>query len=188
MNKNITFISGNNSKIKEFRNMLEPHVEMQVLDIDLPEIQSLDPKEVIEDKLNRVKQEVEWVFFVEDTCLVIDAYSNWLPGPLIKWFIKDREQWLQNIVDYTVMKNNLSATAITTIGLHINGKNHFFKWEIEWNISKEVKWSNSFGWDDIFIPAYWAKTFWEMNVEEKNNYSMRQIAANQMVKYILENK
>ena len=60
---------------------------MEQSDIDLTEIQSVDPKEIIEHKLNEAKKHMKGNLVVEDTSLYFEAL-NGLPGPLIKWFLK----------------------------------------------------------------------------------------------------
>jgi inosine/xanthosine triphosphate pyrophosphatase family protein len=78
------FITGNSNKFAEAK-MILPGLEQ--LDIDLPEIQSLDPKEIISYKLQEARNKIsDKKFIVEDTSLVFDAW-NGLPGPLIKRYL-----------------------------------------------------------------------------------------------------
>jgi len=186
MNKKITCITGNKNKFAEIKQMLWSDFDLDQVEIDLPEIQSLDSSEVIEAKLDEVKIQVEGIFFVEDTCLVVDAYGGWLPEPLIKWFIEDKKQWLDNIVEYAKFKNNYKAKAITTIGLLKDWEKYYFQWIIEWTITDEIKVNNDFCWDPIFIPNGSHKTFAEMELGEKSMYSMRQIAVNKMKNFLVK--
>ncbi|MBP9750126.1 MAG: hypothetical protein KBD21_05350 [Candidatus Pacebacteria bacterium] len=80
----ITFLTGNAGKFKEAQAILP---ELVQLDVDLSEIQSLHPREVIVAKLDEArKRGVAGAIVVEDTSLYIDALGG-LPGPLIKWFL-----------------------------------------------------------------------------------------------------
>ena len=82
MVKNLYFITSNDDKFREFKQLI-PYIER--LDIDLPEVQSLDPKVVIAEKLKVAQQKVsDGHFIVEDTSLYLNGL-NGFPGPLIKW-------------------------------------------------------------------------------------------------------
>ena len=48
--------------------------------------------------------------------------------------------------------------------------------EISGIIAPEAKGTTNFGWDIIFIPEGYQKTFAEMTFKEKNKISMRKIA------------
>src|SRR3989338_10111104 len=78
------FITGNKGKLTEVQSILG---NVEALDIDLPEIQSLDAHEIIKAKLEEAKKHQAGEFIVEDTSLYFEAL-NGLPGPLIKWFMK----------------------------------------------------------------------------------------------------
>lgn len=80
----IHFITGNQHKLAEVQAILPEVVQ---LDIDLPEIQSNDPQEIIEVKLIEALKHHNGPCIVEDTGLYLDA-MNGLPGPFIKFFIK----------------------------------------------------------------------------------------------------
>jgi len=79
------FITGNKNKFHEVQ-MVLPNI--QQLNIDLPEIQSLNSQEVLSEKLKIAHTlHLDKSFIVEDTSLVFDAW-NGLPGPLIKWYLE----------------------------------------------------------------------------------------------------
>src|SRR5438874_11099226 len=78
------FITGNANKFREIKTFIP---ETEQLNLDLDEIQSLDPQAVIEHKLNQAAAHHDGEFIVEDTSLTIDA-MNGLPGTMIKWFQK----------------------------------------------------------------------------------------------------
>ena len=81
----IYFVTGNKNKLKEVQ-MIMPEVES--LELDLPEIQELDHKKVVEYKLNEAKKYKPGLnLMVEDLSVEVDG-MNGLPGPLIKWFLK----------------------------------------------------------------------------------------------------
>ena len=48
--------------------------------------------------------------------------------------------------------------------------------KIRGKISLSIRGGNGFGWDVIFIPDHYEKTFAEMNFREKNAISHRRVA------------
>ena len=76
------FITGNKGKLAEVQSILG---NVEALDIDLPEIQSLDAQEIIKAKLEEAQKDQTGEFIVEDNSLYLEGL-NGLPGPLIKWF------------------------------------------------------------------------------------------------------
>lgn len=82
----IIFITGNPAKAKQLARHLEYPVEHKK--IDIPEIQSLDLKEIAEHKAQEAYKQIQVPVLVEDTSLVFHALGK-LPGPLIKWFLEE---------------------------------------------------------------------------------------------------
>src|SRR3990167_9629438 len=80
----IYLITGNKGKFAEVQSILG---DVEALDIDLPEIQSLDAHEIIKAKLKEAQKHQTGEFIVEDNSLYLEGL-NGLPGPLIKWFMK----------------------------------------------------------------------------------------------------
>ena len=78
------FVTGNKTKFEEVRAMVS---NVEQVDIDLPEIQEIDAREIIRFKLQEALKRAEGSFIVEDTSLYMDCL-NGLPGPLVKWFLK----------------------------------------------------------------------------------------------------
>jgi inosine/xanthosine triphosphate pyrophosphatase family protein len=81
---NILFITGNKHKLREAKEILGDSVEG--LKLDLLEIQSLDPKEIIEEKLREARKQIG----KHDAIIMVEDVSFWigdtgLPGPFIKF-------------------------------------------------------------------------------------------------------
>jgi inosine triphosphate pyrophosphatase len=178
----IYFITGNKNKFEEVKSIL-PDIEQ--IDIDLPEIQEIDPKEVIKAKLIEALNHKNSEFIVEDTSLYFDCL-NGLPGPLIKWFMKTLgNKGLFDLV--SKMSNTNKAKAKTIIGYAKNREEiYFFEGVIEGEIVFPAG-DTDFGWDPIFKPSGFNKTFAEMTVEEKNSISMRRDAVNKLKTFLSEN-
>ncbi len=79
---------------------------------------------------------------------------------------------------------NNEAEAKTIIGYAKNRDEiEFFKGVIHGKIVTQTGVSG-FGWDPIFQPDGYDKTFAEMTVEEKNGVSMRKIAVEKLKKFL----
>ncbi len=173
------FITGNKNKLAEIQAMI-PNVEQ--LELDLPELQEIDAHEIIKAKLHEARKHHDGEFIVEDTSLYFEGL-NGLPGPLIKWFLQslghDGLTGLANKID------NTKATAKTIIGYSKdNDSIEFFEGAVEGKIVSsrgEVR----FGWDSIFLPDGYEKTYAEMLPEEKNSMSHRHKAVTKLSEHLL---
>lgn len=166
----IEFITGNNDKFIEASQIIS---NLKQADVNLDEIQSLTSEEIISHKLKEARLYFKSNLVVEDTSLSFDCL-NGLPGPFIKWFLKTVGN--EGLVKITESFNNNKAVAKATVGYLDEDDNiSFFDGSISGQIVKS-RGDNGFGWDSIFKPEGMDKTFAEMNLEEKNEISMRKIA------------
>ncbi len=144
-----------------------PQVEQ--MQIDLPEIQELDARKIIEAKLAEARKHHASAFMAEDTSLYIDG-MNGLPGPFCKWFLHALgDKGLHKLAQ----SFGTAARAVTVIGyVDEKGSVEFFEGETKGMIV-EPKTESKFGWDAIFKPEGSDKTYNEMTQEEKNAISHR---------------
>ena len=176
----ILLATGNEHKIREFQQLLDRPV--QPIKVVLAEIQAVEVKAVIEAKVREAYQLVGKPVFVEDTGLAFAAW-NGLPGALIRWFL-DRvgnEGLCQMLQSY----EQTAATAETCIGYFDGNECHIFRGVVTGQIVRTPRGSGGFGWDPIFVPDGWEKTFAEMT-EEKNLISMRKLAVAQLKAFLGE--
>jgi non-canonical purine NTP pyrophosphatase (RdgB/HAM1 family) len=174
----IFFITGNKDKLREVRELL-PNV--QGIDLDLTEIQEIDAKRIIRAKLAEAQKSHTGAFIVEDTSLYLDE-MNGLPGPLVKWFVKSIG--IEGIYKLTEACKSTRATARTLIGYaDEDGSVHFFEGAISGTLVPP-RGTNGFGWDAIFQPEKSSKTFAEMSQEEKNQFSMRRLAVEDLQRHL----
>jgi inosine triphosphate pyrophosphatase len=166
----IYFITGNKGKLAEAKEIIP---ELEGLDIDLPEIQEIDAEKVIEAKLLEARKHHSGEFVVEDTSLYFDAIPG-LPGPLIKWFLKTIDN--QGMADLVDKYGVNTGKAVNMLGyIDSNDKITYFEGSIDGKIV-QPRGDNGFGWDMIFQPSGYEKTFAEMSQSEKNAISMRRMA------------
>lgn len=171
------FITGNEKKFRELQAVLG---DLERLDIDLPEIQDTDAENIIRAKLLEALNHRDDELIVEDTSLYLSCL-NGLPGPLIKWFL----QALGNagLSDLAERLGDSRAEAKTIIGYaRSRDEIRFFEGSVHGTIVPPD--GEGFGWDPIFRPDGHERTFARMTLEEKNEISMRRIAAERLKDFL----
>ncbi len=171
------FVTGNHQKLKEFEEILGMKLEHK--DLDLDEIQSVEVEEVAKHKARQAFEILKEPAVVEDTGLYFEEL-NGLPGALIKFFIKKLS--LDRICE--LIKENRKALARTAIAYFDGKKMKVFVGETRGEISGKPKGSNGFGWDPIFIPEGYDRTFAELTDEEKVSKFMRKEAIRKLKEFI----
>jgi len=167
---NLHFVTSSKEKFEEAQLVL-PNLEFYPL--DLPEIQEIDARAIIEAKLKEAILHHQGQFVVEDTSLYCDALKG-LPGPLAKWFGKTIG--FAGLATLVEKLGNPCAQAKTIIGYAKNPEELcFFEGVVKGTIVPS-RGQTGFGWDSIFRPEGSQKTFGEMTRDEKNAISMRKIA------------
>jgi non-canonical purine NTP pyrophosphatase (RdgB/HAM1 family) len=174
----IYFITGNKNKFEEVKSILP---DTQQLDIDLPEIQEMDAHKIIKAKLEEAQKHQKGEFIVEDNSLYLEA-MNGLPGPFIKWFLKTIGK--EGLYKLAETFGNYKAEAKVVIGYSDpSGNVEFFEGTTKGTIVSP-RGEGGFGWDAIFQPEGFAKTFSEMDISEKNEISMRRIATQKLKDFL----
>lgn len=172
------FVTSNQNKVREVEAILG--VNINRVDIDLPEIQSLDHKEVAHDKVLRAYEHTKKPVMVEDTGLFIQAFDGF-PGALSKWLLITVGP--KKLCD--IMKPYEKKAIFRTCIAFYNGKDvHVFDGKTHGRISDSPRGTVGFGWDPIFIPDGHDKTFAEMTFEQKNAISHRGKALKKFKEYL----
>lgn len=162
----IAFVTGNKGKLREMKKLV-PDVEQ--LTADLPEIQSLDPKEIVREKLHAAQKLSDADVIVEDVSFHMEAL-NGLPGPFIKWFLKSLGR--NGLYEIAKATGKYGAEAKAYLGLATEDGVQIFEGSVKGTIV-EPRGDSAFGWDPIFQPEGSEKTFAELSMEEKNRISHR---------------
>ena len=180
MNK-LIFITGNAGKAKYLSDYF--HMPVEHMKLDLDEIQSLDLQKIVEDKAQRAFEIDKKPILVEDISLTFTALDK-LPGPLIKWFFETlgNERLCKLLNGY----QSRDAIAEVKFALHNGSDIKIFGAEKKGRIAEHPRGDAGFGWDPIFIPEGYEKTWAEMGDDEKHETSMRRIALEQMMQYFKE--
>ncbi|GMI06227.1 hypothetical protein TrRE_jg68, partial [Triparma retinervis] len=148
--KRIKFVTGNPNKVREVEKLMDDAgVLVEQAEVDLPELQGSDAKEIAMAKLMEAEKLLpDTALFIEDTSLGFDALSG-LPGPYIKWFLKkvghhglktmldgfgDYGAEAKTTIAYTDGEGNRSIVEGSTRGIIVEPRNA----------------ERSFGWDPVF--------------------------------------
>lgn len=179
--KEIIFITSHAKKAEEISWHLGYPVTHHKL--DLPEIQSLDPHEVIRVKAKAAYQQLQRPVLVEDFSLRFEALGK-LPGPLIKWFLQELK--IEGICKLLDNYKTRVAYAQTCFGYCDENGLHIFDGITKGTITPEVRGGKGYGTDGIFIPDGQGKTWGEMNKEEQTAYSVRRIGLKKLEKFLAQ--
>jgi XTP/dITP diphosphohydrolase len=138
-------------------------------------------------------QKAEYVYqhfaipcFADDTGLEVESLHN-APGVYSARYAGDHKNSQDNIdlllKNLTGISNRKAQfrTIITLIGLD---KIYTFEGIVKGNISHERKGNGGFGYDPVFIPEGFKKSFAEMSLEEKNTMSHRGIAIAKLISFL----
>ena len=79
---------------------------------------------------------------------------------------------------------NRKAQFRTAICLILDGKKHLFEGIVKGEIIKEKRGSSGFGYDPIFVPEGYTKTFAELGNETKNKISHRALAVEKLCRFL----
>ena len=164
--RKVSFVTGNAMKVREVAALLG---EVKHVDIDLPEIQELDPRKVV---LAKAKAAVERGFspvLIEDTSMSLTAL-NGLPGPFIKWFLKSLGA--EGVYGMAAQRGDVRVEVTTIFGLALGPQTILYGEGRLQGIVVPPR-GTGFGWDAIFQPTGSEKTFGEMDDGEKQKFSMR---------------
>lgn len=186
----IAFASANKNKIKEIQLLLSKHFEIVSLEDlnffeDIPETATTIEGNAIL-KANFITQKYNIPCFADDSGLEVEVLGG-APGVYSARYAgepkddnKNINKLLHNLADTTNRKANFK----TIICLNINGEQYLFEGKIYGAITTESVGENGFGYDPIFIPEGYKKTFAELSIEEKSSISHRGIAVEKLVAFL----
>lgn len=179
----LKFITGNNWKFKEIRQLIAP-VPVRQLRVELDEIQEIDAKKIIDHKLKQALKHSRGPLIVEDNSLVLKCLNDQLPGPLIRWFNDTVGE--QGIYKLTKQMGESGATIKSLIGFAKNSKEViYFEGEVKGTIVKPRQ-GKGFQYDFIFRPKKCRQTLSEQKAAKNYSFSPRAVAAKKLKSYLLK--
>ncbi len=124
--------------------------------------------------------------FADDTGLLVTSLNN-DPGVNSARYAgpeKDSKANMALLLKNLEGKSDRTARFITVITLVQNGEEKQFTGEVAGSIIEAPRGSNGFGYDPVFVPEGYTKTFAELSMEEKNKISHRSRAFKQLIEYL----
>ena len=178
----LVFATNNAHKLEEVRAIIGDRFEIKSLDDigchdDIPETADTLQGNALQ-KARYIKDKFGYDCFADDTGLICSAL-NGEPGVRSARYANDNNHehdseanmklLLKNLSD----KNDRSAYFMTVIALIYQGQTYTFNGVVNGVISHEKHGDGGFGYDPIFVPEGYDKTFAELVNEIKNTISHR---------------
>ncbi len=159
------------------------------IDEELPEDQDTIAGNALQ-KVRHLYSLVQQNCFAEDTGLIVNAlggapgvYSARFSGP-DSTSEKNIDKLLRQLKD----EEDRKAHFLTVIALHWEGVYYTFEGIVEGNISREIHGDGGFGYDPVFIPSGYERSFGELPMHVKNQISHRSRAVSKLVDFIKRHK
>jgi len=158
------------------------------INIDIPEPHDTLEENAIE-KSSTIFAMTATSCFSEDTGLEVSVL-NGEPGVHSARYAGGRssEENIDKLLSRLEGKSDRSAQFRTVISLIWNGEQHLFEGICKGRITTERTGSGGFGYDPVFIPEGSDKTFGQMEANEKNRFSHRKKAADQLVLFLQQQR
>jgi XTP/dITP diphosphohydrolase len=186
----IVFATNNRHKLSEIQALMPEGIEI----LSLSDIGCSEEIEETENtlvgnarlKADHITKNYGYACFSDDTGLEVEAlngepgvYSARYAGVKAS-FDDNMDKLLKNMLD----KENRMAKFITVIALNIDNCSYLFEGICEGNILNNKRGTGGFGYDPIFQPLGYHKTFAEMDMGEKGEISHRGKATEKLINFL----
>jgi XTP/dITP diphosphohydrolase len=165
------FVTSNEHKRREVQEILG--FELEGVDLDLPEIQAIDPAEVAADKASAAREALGrpgLPVLVEDSGLMVDVWDGF-PGALTKWLMSSVGN--EGLLRMLLPGEDRSARAVCVVALaEADGTVLTFRGEVPGTLAQRPRGTGGFGYDPVFVPGWSSMTYAELG-EGKNEDSHR---------------
>jgi len=189
--KKIVFATNNLHKLKEVRAILSNKCEV----VSLAEIGfSGDIPETADTLEGNALLKAEFIYkkygidcFADDTGLEVEAL-NGAPGVFSARYAGEQADFMANIQKLLAEMHTISdrkARFRTVIAFIENGRTYYFEGRIDGTIATEPRGGAGFGYDPVFIPDGYIKSFAELSSTEKNRISHRALAVEKFAEHFL---
>ncbi|HVX48777.1 MAG TPA: RdgB/HAM1 family non-canonical purine NTP pyrophosphatase [Chitinophagaceae bacterium] len=185
----IIFATNNRHKADEIKHITGKGFNILTLkeagiDIDIPEPHPTLKANALE-KAATIHKLTGQDCFSEDTGLEVEAL-NGEPGVKSARYAgedKDFDANVQKLLANMQGMQNRAAKFRTVISLIWQGKEYYFEGECKGVIIDAPRGDKGFGYDPVFIPDGSTKTFAEMTMDEKNEFSHRRKAVDKLAAF-----
>ena len=185
----IVFATNNPNKLEEARDLLPLFNVVGLKDIgcheDIPETEdTLEGNAIL--KTEFVKEKFGFNCFSDDTGLEVEALDG-APGVYSARYAGEPVDANKNINKLLVAlenKANRKSQFRTVIALTLDGKQFTFEGICKGSILENRVGEKGFGYDPVFVPEGFNKTFAEMSIKEKSTISHRGKAIKKLVTFL----
>jgi len=189
-NINLIFATSNQNKVLEIQKILPKKFNIKSLkDLnyfeDVPENETTIEGNAIF-KAKYIYEKFNINVFADDTGLEVEAL-NGEPGVHSARYAgttRNSEKNIKKLLKNLKNIKNRNARFKTVIALIIDNKLHIFSGIVEGYILESPKGNNGFGYDPIFCPNGFDKSFAELTLKEKNLISHRSFAMKKLIDFI----
>ena len=186
----LVFATNNFNKLKEVKALLPEHIKLLSLkDIgcfeDIPETQQTIEGNAIQ-KAEYIKKNYGYDCFADDTGLKVEALDD-APGIYSARYAGKQRNANDNMDKLLTQLSSIhyrNAQFKTVLALQLNGQLHTFTGICEGKITTKKRGYNGFGYDPIFQPKGYTKTFAELTLEDKNKIGHRGKAVSQLILFL----
>jgi hypothetical protein len=187
----IVFATNNKHKLEEIKDILGKDFEIVSLaeigcHEDIPET-GVTLQENARQKSTYVVEHYNQNCFADDTGLEVEALGG-EPGVHSARYAEgtdhDSEANMRKLLTKLDGQTNRKACFRTVISLIIDGVEHQFEGKVDGTIAKEKHGTEGFGYDPIFIPEGYDKSFAQLGEEIKNQISHRARAVKKLAEYL----
>jgi XTP/dITP diphosphohydrolase len=190
----LIFATHNSNKSKEIASLLPDTFQVYNLS-DLNYLYEIpETKNTLEGNAILKAQTIFDIFhqpvFSDDSGLEVEAL-NGAPGVFSARYAgkpRDDKKNMDLLITNLKDKSNLNARFRTVIAFHDTQQIHLFEGIVKGTITLQPRGNMGFGYDPIFVPDGQFKTFAEMSLEQKNMFSHRSKAFQQLISFILKYK
>ncbi len=185
--KNLVFATGNSHKLQEVQGLFKEGFALSCLkDVNITE----EIPETADNLVDNALQKAWYVYnkcgipcFADDTGLEVEALDG-APGVYSARYAGEEKDSMKNML--LLLENMNGKARFRTIIAYIdeNEEEHIFEGEIRGTIIENMAGTNGFGYDPIFVPEGYDKTFAQLSSEIKNTISHRARAMEKFLSYI----
>ena len=191
MKRKLVFATNNAHKLEEVAAILGDQVELLSLNdigcqADIPETaETLEGNALL--KSSYIYKNYHLDCFADDTGLEVKAL-NGAPGVYSARYAggegHDAQANMLKLLHELDGKENRKAQFRTAISLILDGKEYLFEVVIKGEIIKEKRGDSGFGYDPVFMPEGYDRTFAELGNDIKNQISHRALAVQKLCEFL----
>ena len=189
--RKLVFATNNAHKLEEVAAILGDQVELLSLNdigcqTDIPETaETLEGNALLNSSY--IYKNYHLDCFADDTGLEVEAL-NGAPGVYSARYAggegHDAQANMLKLLHELEGKENRKAQFRTAISLILDGKEYLFEGVIKGEIIKEKRGDSGFGYDPVFMPEGYDRTFAELGNDIKNQISHRALAVQKLCEFL----